>query len=143
MKKGDGWKKVSAMVPDHRIINRAARKAKKLHKQHKIYVRGNHYEYLFEKVAGKESIVYRRRLKHYKKLTFIYNSISNLTERERDILISHIIIGAIVLFFNFALGFDSIMTNLIMSIFIIVFGLILFCWMGIIRDEPPVQSWGY
>lgn len=66
MEEKDGWKRVRATVPDYRIINRAERKARKSHKHGKIYVRGAHYEYLFEKVAGMRSIIYRKRLIHYK-----------------------------------------------------------------------------
>lgn len=72
MQEKDGWERVRASVPDYRIIVRAerkARKARKYHKHHKIYIRGAHYEYLFEKVAGMRSIIYRRRLKHHKTIT--------------------------------------------------------------------------
>lgn len=60
MEEKDGWKKVRATVPDSRIIIRAAKKAKKYNRHHNIYVRGAHYDYYFEKVAGQNSIIYRR-----------------------------------------------------------------------------------
>jgi len=66
MQEKDGWKRVRPTVPDSHIIVRAARKAKKYHRHHKIYVRGAHYEYYFKKVDGQNSVIYRRRLKHHK-----------------------------------------------------------------------------
>ena len=75
MQEKDGWKRVRASIPDSRIISRATKKARANKKHSKIYVRGAHYEYLFEKVGIIKSIIYRskfiiyrRRLKHQKRL---------------------------------------------------------------------------
>lgn len=85
MQEKDGWKRIRATLPDSRIIATAAKKARKYHKHHNIYVRGSHYEYYFEKVAGMNSIIYRR-LKYYERIAKRKNLIKLL-------IISLIILG--------------------------------------------------
>ena len=70
MEERDGWKRVRATLPDSRIIIKAEKTAKKLHKHHDILVLGTHYEYFFEKVAGQNSIIYRR-LRYGRKVDLI------------------------------------------------------------------------
>lgn len=58
MEEKDGWKRVRTTVPDTRIIIKAEKRARKSHKHHGIYVRGAHYEYYFEKVAGELIVLF-------------------------------------------------------------------------------------
>ena len=60
MEERDGWTRVRQTLPDSRIIIKAEKIAKKIHKHHDIRVVGTNYEYFFEKVAGQNSIIYRR-----------------------------------------------------------------------------------
>ena len=70
MEERDGWKRVRTTLPDSRIIIKAEKTAKKLHKHHDIRVLGTNYEYFFEKVAGQNSIIYRR-LRYGRKVELI------------------------------------------------------------------------